>query len=73
MSEIFECDNIEDLTDWMAKQAKKETYLGHGLYVSFDGYMIKLRAPIGEGNHEVYLEPPVLDAFMEFIRNLRSD
>jgi hypothetical protein len=42
-----------------------ETYLGDGLYASFDGYQIVLRAPRELGNHFVYLEPFV------FVRLLR--
>ena len=33
-----------------------ETYLGDGLYASFDGWQIKLRAPRDGGDHEVFLE-----------------
>lgn len=43
-----------------------EEYLGDGLYASFDGYQIRLRAPRDHGDHEVYLEPPVLKAFLEY-------
>lgn len=43
-----------------------ETYLGDGLYASFDGYMIRLRAPRMEGDHWVGLEPKVLTEFMKF-------
>jgi hypothetical protein len=32
-----------------------EEYLGDGLYVSFDGQQIKLRAPRDDGDHVVYL------------------
>lgn len=52
---------------------EKETYLGDGLYASFDGYQIKLRAPHGNGrNMEVYLEPPVLEAFERFVAQLKE-
>lgn len=44
----------------------EETYLGDGLYASFDGYQFKLRAPREDGDHEVYLEPQVLQAFFVF-------
>jgi hypothetical protein len=37
----------------------KETYLGDGLYASFDGYHFKLRAPRFGADHEVFLEPHV--------------
>jgi hypothetical protein len=45
----------------------KEVYLGDGCYASYDGYMLKLRAPRIGGDHEVYLEPDVMQAFMAFV------
>jgi hypothetical protein len=44
----------------------KETYLGDGLYASFDGFMFTLRAPREGGDHWVGLEPQVMEAFDEF-------
>lgn len=35
----------------------RETYLGDGVYASFDGWQICLRAPRENGDHVVYLEP----------------
>lgn len=47
-----------------------ETYLGDGLYFSFDGYQIRLRAPRSfEGDHEVFLEPRV---FAELLRVMKD-
>ena len=37
----------------------QERYLGDGLYVSFDGFSIWLRAPRPEGDSRVALEPGV--------------
>lgn len=34
----------------------KEIYLGDGLYASYNGYSITLRAPREEGNHIVVLD-----------------
>jgi hypothetical protein len=45
-----------------------ETYLGDGLYASFDGYQFVLRAPREDGDHWVVLEPQVMDAFLVFMR-----
>jgi hypothetical protein len=45
---------------------QKETYLGDGLYASFDGYQIKLRAPRENGDHEVFLEAPAIKSFVAF-------
>lgn len=50
-----------------------EHYLGDGLYVSFDGYQIRLRAPRSGGDHEVFLEPPVLEAFLAYAKEIRGD
>jgi hypothetical protein len=44
----------------------KETYLGDGLYASFDGYMFTLRAPRPDGDHWVGLEPEILFAFDQY-------
>jgi hypothetical protein len=42
------------------------TYLGDGLYASFDGYQICLRAPHEDGDHVVYLEPGTLNELHRF-------
>ena len=44
----------------------EETYLGDGLYASYDGYMIILRAPREHSDHHVGLEPEVYDALIRF-------
>jgi hypothetical protein len=49
-----------------------ETYLGDGLYASFDGWQICLRAPREDGDHKVYLEPGTLGAFERFVADLRG-
>jgi hypothetical protein len=46
----------------------EEVHLGDGLYASFDGFMVKLRAPRTEIDHEVYLEPSVLQAFLAYLK-----
>jgi hypothetical protein len=50
-----------------------ETYLGDGLYVSYDGWMIKLRAPRDGENHWVGLEPEVLAEFLRYVDTLRKE
>lgn len=52
----------------MPDQPFLETYLGDGLYVSFDGYQVVLRAPREGGDHYVCLEPPVLATFMQWLK-----
>lgn len=52
--------------------APKETYLGDGLYASFDGFQIILRAPRAEGDHWVALEANVYSALTEFVASLKA-
>lgn len=50
--------------------ATSEEYLGDGLYVSFDGWHIRLRAPREGGDHWVALEPSVYAALVDYHRRL---
>ena len=50
----------------------KERYLGDGLYASWDGWQIILRAPREGGDHWVALEPEVYTALLRFVRDVRS-
>jgi hypothetical protein len=48
-----------------------EVYLGDGLFASWDGWQVKLRAPREGGDHEVFLEDGLtLQAFFQFIDTL---
>lgn len=48
--------------------SQHETYLGDGLYASFDGWQVKLRAPRENGDHVVFLEDGLtLEAFFKFV------
>lgn len=49
-----------------------ETYLGDGLYASFDGYQICLRAPRGYHDDYVYLDPPTFQALVDYNASIRS-
>lgn len=49
-----------------------ETYLGDGLYVSFDGYILTLRAPREHGDHWVGLEPQVFKALLDYVDQLKK-
>ena len=44
----------------------EETYLYDGLYASFDGFQIRLRAPRDVGDHEVFLEPATWRELLQF-------
>jgi hypothetical protein len=49
-----------------------EEYLGDGLYVSFDGWYLWLRAPRNDGDHRVALEPPVFQKFKEYAERVHN-
>ena len=49
---------------------KNEHYLGDGLYASFDGWFVYLRAPRPEGDHWVGMEPPILAEFVRYIEKI---
>lgn len=51
---------------------KQNTYLGDGLYASFDGYQIRLYTERSEGTHEVFLDDSTLASFEAFIRTVRA-
>jgi len=44
-----------------------ETFVGDGLFVSFNGWEYKLRAPRGNGDHVIYLDPSTLSALLNYI------
>lgn len=46
---------------------ENESYLGDGLFASWDGYQILLRAPRDNGDHLVFLDPMVLESFFNFL------
>jgi hypothetical protein len=50
-----------------------ETYLGDGLYTSFDGYHVVLRAPRHDGDHVVMLETEVLGRFLAYVVALDAE
>jgi hypothetical protein len=50
----------------MLTDFQKETYLGDGVYASYDGFQIWLRTPREEGDHRIALEPEVLARFLEY-------
>lgn len=46
-----------------------ETYLGDDLYVSFDGFQLRLFTERGSDVHEVYLDPRVFESLLQFVAN----
>jgi hypothetical protein len=52
---------------------EKDSYLGDGLYVTWDGFYIELYAWNGmEKTNQVFMEPMVLMAFEVWVRELRE-
>jgi hypothetical protein len=49
-----------------------ETYLGDGLYASFDGYQIRLWTERSGGTHEVFLDGATIAALERFVANIRE-
>lgn len=47
-----------------------EHYLGDGLYASCNGFSVKLRAPREGGDHEVWLEPDMMEALIKWWKNI---
>ena len=47
--------------------SEREHFLGDGLYASFDGHQVKLRAPREHGDDVVYLEPGTMHEFWKFV------
>ena len=47
---------------------KTEEYLGDGVYVSYEGYYIKLMVKDDKNPQVIYLEDNVLDALLSFCR-----
>ena len=50
-----------------------ETCLGDGLYVSFNGSQVILRAPRTEGDHRIALKPDAMIAFQRYLADLARE
>ena len=55
----------------MKNSEPDETYIGDGLFASFDGWQIRLRAPRGLEDHEVFLEPGVWAILVDYVAGLK--
>jgi hypothetical protein len=55
------------------KKYSAKSYLGDGLYVSFDGYHFILSTERDNGLHWVGLEPSVVDALIEHRKKVYED
>jgi hypothetical protein len=53
---------------------KAESYLGDGLYATFDGWQIILRAPRGDSpDHLVALEPETFKGLVRFAEQINKE
>ena len=51
----------------------RQTYLGDSVYATYDGYHVILTTEnglLGDPSNTVFLEPPVLDALMRYVKKL---
>lgn len=55
-------------TDSLAEESPKETYLGDGVYASFDGFQIQLRTDREGMNVYIYLDPGVWEELQTYGR-----
>lgn len=47
-------------------------YLGDGLYVDDDGWQFELTAPRSGGEHTVFMDGSVLQAFLKYVERQRA-
>jgi len=52
------------------KKVEPETYIGDGVYASFDGYQIKLRTNRDGPDEVIYIEPMVYMALVNFAKKV---
>jgi len=51
-----------------------KSYLGDSVYADFDGWQVKLTTENGElPDNTIYLEPAVVEAFLQYIERLKKE
>ena len=51
-----------------------EMYIGDGIYVSYDGYQLRLRTPgFSRQDNELFLEPQVWKILVDYVQSLSHD
>lgn len=52
--------------------SETETYLGDGVYASFDGYQLWLRVTRENGDERIALEPNVFESLIRYRNSLKE-
>ncbi|MGE5163048.1 MAG: hypothetical protein ACM3IH_03355 [Sphingobacteriales bacterium] len=63
---------MSDLVEQREGTTKDESYLGDGLYATFDGWQIILRAPRPDGDHWVAIEPEIYTNLLRFAERING-
>jgi hypothetical protein len=57
----------------VAERMKDKTYIGDQVYVTYDGYHVILTTENGIATtNQIYLEPQVLEDFLQFVNQLKK-
>lgn len=56
----------------MAQNKQEHRHLGDGLYVKYDGYQIEIRVNNHNSLPVAYLDPHVMDALVEYIKEIKN-
>lgn len=56
----------------MAQNKLEHRHLGDGLYVKYDGYQIEIRVNNHNSLPVAYLDPHVMDALVEYIKEIKN-
>ena len=56
------------MSDLRSDMQNRETYVGDGVYASYNGGMIKLRTERDGRNEVIWLEPDTFDGVLRFAR-----
>jgi len=59
--------------DFLQKYGRQKTYLGDGLYATFDGYHFILSTSRENGEHWVGLEPYTFDALLAYRKEVYQE
>lgn len=49
-----------------------KSYIGDGVYVSFDGWQLCLETERSDGTERIYLEPAVWESLVDYVERLKA-